>query len=56
VFSLLSDRGRALVVGHIPTNEAAVYGLTGVIIEPMGKGAGALIIEDGETVSVRPIG
>jgi broad specificity phosphatase PhoE len=34
------EGGRALAVGHSPTNEAAVLGLTGSTIEPMGKGAG----------------
>lgn len=43
VFSMLSEGGRALVVGHSPTNEAAVYGLTGVIIEALEKGAGVRI-------------
>ena len=35
-----------LVVGHSPTNEAAVLGLTGQVIGPMGKGEGVLIVED----------
>lgn len=38
IFTMLPDGGRALAVGHSPTNEAAVYGLTGVIVPPMGKG------------------
>src|SRR5690348_1048219 len=42
----LPDGGRAPVVGHSPTNEAAVLGSTGHVIEPMGKGAGVLITED----------
>src|ERR671911_562884 len=40
VLDRLSERGRALAVGHSPTNEAAVLGLTGSLIEPMAKGAG----------------
>ena len=32
VFDTLPDGGRALVVGHSPTNEAAVLGLTGQVI------------------------
>ncbi len=33
----------ALVVGHSPTNEAAVRGLTGETIDPLGKGEGVLV-------------
>jgi broad specificity phosphatase PhoE len=39
----LPDGGRALVVGHSPTNEAAVLGLTGQIVPPLAKGAGVLL-------------
>jgi broad specificity phosphatase PhoE len=51
----LPDGGRALVVGHSPTNEAAVAGLTGQAVEPLGKGAGVLIVEDGGKYTVRPL-
>jgi hypothetical protein len=40
----LPDGGRALVVGHSPTNEAAVLGLTGEIVGPISKGAGVLLV------------
>ena len=43
----LPEGGRALVVGHSPTNEAAVYGLAGQTIAAMGKGDGVLVVEDG---------
>ncbi len=46
VFDRVPDGGRALVVGHSPTNEAAVFGLTGEIVEPMGKGMGVLVVEE----------
>ena len=46
VVDALPDGGRALAVGHSPTNEAAVFGLTGQEIGPMGKGEGVLIVED----------
>jgi broad specificity phosphatase PhoE len=46
VLDALPDRGRALVVGHSPTNEAAVLGLTGEIVEPLSKGAGVLVVAD----------
>jgi hypothetical protein len=42
----LPDGGRALVVGHSPTNEAAVLGLTGRPVPPLGKGEGVLVTED----------
>ncbi len=45
IFDRLPTGGRALVVGHSPTNEAAVLGLSGEIIAPLGKGAGVVIRE-----------
>jgi hypothetical protein len=35
-----------VVVGHSPTIEAAILGLTGQVIGPMGKGEGVLIVDD----------
>jgi broad specificity phosphatase PhoE len=55
VLERLPDGGRALAVGHSPTNEAAVLGLTGTIIGPMGKGAGVLVIADGDETRVEPL-
>lgn len=49
-------RRRPLAVGHSPTNEAAVYGLTGERIAPMGKGEGVLVVADGEQYRVEPLG
>ena len=46
VFAQLPDDGRALVVGHSPTNEAAVLGLTGQLVAPLGKGEGVLVTEN----------
>jgi phosphohistidine phosphatase SixA len=46
VLDALPDGGRALIVGHSPTNEAAVLGLTGEIVEPISKGAGVLLVAD----------
>ena len=51
----LPDDGRALVVGHSPTNEAAVSGLTGQTIAPLGKGEGALVVEDAGRYEVHPL-
>jgi phosphohistidine phosphatase SixA len=46
VLDTLADGGRALVVGHSPTNEAAVFGLTGEIVGPLSKGAGVLLVAE----------
>jgi broad specificity phosphatase PhoE len=55
VLERLPDGGRALAVGHSPTNEAAVLGLTGTIIEPMGKGAGVLVVAEGDETRVEAL-
>jgi broad specificity phosphatase PhoE len=52
VFDSLPDGGRALVVGHSPTTEAAVLGLTGRAVEPLAKGAGVQVVEDGDAYRV----
>jgi phosphohistidine phosphatase SixA len=44
VLDQLGDGRRALVVGHSPTNEAAVLGLTGQEVPPLAKGAGVLVV------------
>lgn len=46
VFEQLPEQGLALVVGHSPTTEAAVLGLTGELVEPVAKGAGVRVIVD----------
>ncbi len=51
----LPEGGRALVVGHSPTNEAAVLGLTGQILPPLGKGNGVLLIEDSGDYRLEPL-
>jgi phosphohistidine phosphatase SixA len=51
----LPEGGRALVVGHSPTNEAAVLGLAGRVVPPLGKGEGVLLIEDGGDYRVEPL-
>lgn len=48
----LDDGERALLVGHSPTSEAAVLGLTGDEVEPLGKGAGVVVTVDGDTYDV----
>lgn len=52
VLGRLPDGGRCLVVGHSPTNEAAVLGLTGEIVPPMSKGDGVVVVEDGDRFRV----
>jgi hypothetical protein len=51
----LPEGGRALVVGHSPTNEAAALGLTGRVIPPVSKGKGVLLIEDGGNYRLEPL-
>ena len=55
VFDRLPTDGRALAVGHSPTNEAAVLGLTGVIIEPLSKGEGVVVRQTEAGFEVTPI-
>jgi hypothetical protein len=51
----VSEGGRALVTGHSPTNEAAVFGLAGHIVEPISKGGGVLIVEESGAVRVETL-
>jgi phosphohistidine phosphatase SixA len=53
VLDALPEDGRALIVGHSPTNEAAVLGLTGQLVPPLGTGDGVLVAQtsDGFEVS-----
>jgi phosphohistidine phosphatase SixA len=55
VLDALPDGGRALVVGHSPTNEAAVLGLAGAIVEPISKGEGVLVVEENGAVRVEKL-
>jgi broad specificity phosphatase PhoE len=55
VLDALPDGGRGLVVGHSPTNEAAVVGLTGELVEPIAKGAGVLVAADENGYRVVPL-
>jgi broad specificity phosphatase PhoE len=56
VLERLGDGDRALVVGHSPTNEAAVLGLTGEPVAPLAKGAGVLVTEEAGSYRVEPVG
>jgi broad specificity phosphatase PhoE len=55
VLARVPDGGRALAVGHSPTNEAAVFGLSGQLVGPMSKGAGVLVVVDGDRARVEPL-
>lgn len=55
IIDRLPEGGRALAVGHSPTNEAAVLGLTGELVAPMSKGAGVLVVADGDRARVEPL-
>jgi broad specificity phosphatase PhoE len=55
VVARLPEGGRALVVGHSPTNEAAVLGLTGEIVAPLAKGAGVLLVASDDGYRVEPL-
>lgn len=48
----LPEGGRALAVGHSPTNEAAIFGLTGENVPPLAKGAGILVSSDADRYRV----
>ena len=55
ILDRLPDGARALAVGHSPTNEAAVFGLTGELVAPMSKGAGVLVVADGDCARIEPL-
>jgi hypothetical protein len=55
VLDELPPEGRALAVGHSPTNEAAIFALTGVEVAPVAKGAGFLIVAEGDAYRVEPL-
>ncbi|HEX8100029.1 MAG TPA: histidine phosphatase family protein [Actinomycetota bacterium] len=46
LFDHVPDGGRALAVGHSPLIEAAVHGLLGVVIDPLGECEGVALIMD----------
>jgi len=56
IFAALAENGRALAVGHSPTNEAAVFALTGQAVGPVAKGAGVLVIADDAAYRVETLG
>lgn len=55
VLDRLQDEGSALVVGHSPTHEAAILGLTGETVPPLAKGAGVQVIAGDDGYRVEPL-
>ena len=55
VLDALPEGGRAIVVGHTPTNEAAILGLTGESVPPLGKGEGVRITAAEDRFAVEPL-
>jgi hypothetical protein len=56
LFDRLPDGGHALVAGHSPTQEAAVLGVCGQVVEPLAKGAAVRVVREGEAFRVEPLG
>jgi broad specificity phosphatase PhoE len=56
ILDRLPEVGRALVVGHSPTQEAAVYGLTEEIVEQLSKGAGVRVVAESGNLRVETLG
>ncbi len=55
VFDRLPENGTALVCGHSPTNEAAVLGLTGVVVDALDKGAAIRVTQGAGEYRVEPL-
>jgi hypothetical protein len=55
VFEALPEAGQGLLVGHSPTNEAAVLGLAGDVVGPVAQGHAVLVVEDQGSFRVRPM-
>ena len=52
VLDFLADGQRALVVGHSPMSEAAIFHVTGERVPPLSKGAGVAVVAEGERFRV----
>jgi broad specificity phosphatase PhoE len=46
LFERIPPSGRGLAVGHSPLIEAAVYGLTGVVVDPLAECQGLTVTQD----------
>jgi phosphohistidine phosphatase SixA len=52
VAARIGDGQRALVVGHSPMLEAAVWATTGRIVPPLGKGEGVVLLHEGGSFEI----
>lgn len=52
LFGRLEDGEWAMAIGHSPTSEAAVLGLTGEVIAPLGKGEGVVLTAEDQVFGV----
>ena len=55
LFERLPEGGRAMVVGHSPMQEAAIMGLCSEVVQPLGKGAGVRVIQQGAAYRVEAL-
>ena len=55
VFDKLPEGGRALVVGHSPMHETAIYALTRTIVAPISKGGAVIVVQDGSAYRVERV-
>ena len=55
ILDRLPDGGRALAVGHSPTNVVAVLWLTGELVTPLSKVAGVVVVAVGVRFRVLPL-
>ena len=55
VFDMLPEGGRALIVGHSPMHEAAIYGLTRQVVAPIAKGGGVRVVQDGSDFRIEQV-
>ena len=53
--AMSSTSCRALIVGHSPMQEAAMYGLTGQVTEPLSKGGGVRVTQSGDDYGIQRI-
>lgn len=56
ILDRLDEGGRALAIGHSPTTEAAIYGLTGELIDSISKGEGVVLVVEGGEYRVEDLG
>jgi phosphohistidine phosphatase SixA len=55
IFAQLPEGGRAMIVGHSPMHEAAVYGLCGEVTPPISKGGAVVVAADGKSYRLEAV-